>query len=227
MPEAADASSAERAVERLLEQVRKGPRAATLDDTLVSVVIPVVDGSFDDRPYGTALDTLPVKTELVVMRAEPQWGAAVRAGLREARGDILCYAHPRRTSPATLRTVLAYALAYPDTVIRANRRTRDSLPRKLGSLMFNLECRLLYGLPVWDVNGSPKVFPRSFDALLDLRRDDDLIDLEFAVRCQKEGYPVVEVPIYEQASDPERIGPLAALRLYARAYSRRRELGRC
>ena len=46
-----------------------------------------------------------------------------------------------------------------------------------------------------DVNGTPKVFPRKFARLLDLDREDDLIDAEFVMRCRTEGYPVVDVPV--------------------------------
>jgi hypothetical protein len=226
MSERAHTSRGERIVERLLAQARERSRAADLEATLVSVVVPVVDVDFDESQYREALAGLPVRTELVVVRSEPRWGAAVQAGLRQAGGDIICYAHPGRASELALRTVLAYALAYPDTVIRANRRTRDTLLRKLGSLLFNLECRLLYRLSVWDVNGTPKVFPRSFDHLLKLRREDDLVDLEFAVRCQLEDYPVVEVPVYERGDHAPRIGLLEALRLYVGAYTQRDKLAR-
>ena len=91
--------------------------------------------------------------------------------------------------------MLAYALAYPEVVLKANRRIRESRRRRLGSLLYNLECRALFDLSVWDINGTPKIFPRKFDQLLALRRDDDLIDAEFNIVCRDQGYPVLEVPI--------------------------------
>ena len=68
--------------------------------------------------------------------------------------------------------------------------------RRIASLLYNLECRALFDLSYWDVNGTPKVFPRSLDKLLALKRDDDLIDVEFAVTCRREGYRMLEVPIF-------------------------------
>jgi len=101
-------------------------------------------------------------------------------------------------------------------VLRANRRTRDTRTRRLGSLLFNLECRVLLQVPAWDVNGTPKVFPRGFGKLLQLRQEDDLLDAEFALVCEREGYPVVEVPI--DAPPQSQGGPgvdgRAALRMY-------------
>ena len=123
------------------------------------------------------------------------WGRAVRAGLREARGDVLCYANCARTTPEMLTLLLVYEAAYPQVVLKANRKIRDNWRRRLGSLIYNLECRSLFDLPVWDINGTPKVFPRAFAGLLALTRDDDLIDLEFLAVCKREDYPVLEVPL--------------------------------
>lgn len=123
------------------------------------------------------------------------WGRAVKAGLAAADGDMLCYANSARTTSQMLTLMLLYAEAYPDVVLKASRRIRESLRRRAGSLLYNLECRALFDLPIWDINGTPKVFPRSFDRLLHLAEDGDLIDLEFAVACSRTNYPVVEVPL--------------------------------
>lgn len=171
--------------------------------------------------YLDALERLPGKRELVLVanactdatadvgsrlaRERPEvrlveleqggWGRAVRAGLAEATGDILCFANSARTTPEMLNLMLLYAKAYPQVVLKANRTIRDSFQRRLGSLLYNLECRALFDVPTMDVNGTPKVFPRSFAKLLELERDDDLVDLEFMLVCRTEGYPLIEVPI--------------------------------
>ncbi len=123
------------------------------------------------------------------------WGLAVRLGLKEAKGDLLCYTNSARTSPEHLILHILYAVAFPLVVVKANRKIRDNWRRRLGSLIYNLECRALFDLPTWDINGTPKVFPRQFEKLLLLSRDDDLIDAEFNWICRREGYPVIEVPV--------------------------------
>jgi hypothetical protein len=123
------------------------------------------------------------------------WGRAVRTGLAGARGDLLCYANSARTSPEILALILSYARVYPEVVLKANRRIRDSIVRRAGSLIYNVECRALFNLPSWDVNGTPKLFPRSFRKLLELRSTGDLIDAEFMLTCQRQRYPIVEVPL--------------------------------
>ncbi len=144
------------------------------------------------------------------------WGGAVSAGLRASTRELLCFTNWQRTPPRALREMVELALRNPQLVLRANRRTRDTRVQRLGSLLFNLECRLLLQIPVWDVNGTPKIFPRAFGELLALSRTDDLLDAEFAFVCEQFGYPVLEVPI-DAESVSERSRPLslaAALKLY-------------
>lgn len=124
------------------------------------------------------------------------WGLAVRLGLTAARGDFICYTNSARTTAQDLILMVLYAVAFPKVVVKANRKIRESFLRRLGSLFYNLECRLLFDLSYWDINGTPKVFPRAFGKLLQLAREDDLIDLEFNWTCKREHYPIIEVPIF-------------------------------
>ncbi len=156
------------------------------------------------------------------------WGRAVRLGLERSSGEILCYTNSARTTVEDLVLVLLYALAFPEAVIKANRKIRENLKRRLGSLVYNLECRNLFDLPYWDINGTPKVFPRRFAALLELKRDDDLIDLEFNLRCREQDYPVLEVPIFSKGRERRRSTTTlkSALRMYVGAWSIYRKLHR-
>ena len=194
--------------------------------SLISVVLPVYNQAdhvgLVVREYEDALARLPVPHELVLvvngstddslnvcrkLEAELDavrvvnsdaggWGLAVRLGLDAARGDLLCYTNLARTSPEDLTLLLLYATVQPDVVVKANRKIRDSATRRIASLLYNLECRALFDLSYWDVNGTPKVFPRSLEKLMGLSRNDDLIDVEFNVICRREGYRLLEVPIF-------------------------------
>lgn len=152
--------------------------------------------------------------------SRPGWGRAVRHGLGVAGGDLLCYTNLARTAAPDLAIMLLYAHAYPAVVVKANRKIRDNWRRRLGSLLYNLECRALFDISYWDVNGTPKVFPRSFDQLLRLTRNDDLIDAEFNLICRRMGYPVVEVPIFStrRHGGKSTTSYRSALRLYWGAF---------
>jgi glycosyltransferase involved in cell wall biosynthesis len=224
--------------------------------SFVSVVLPVhnqadhVAGVV--REYEAQLARLPVPHELILVvngstddsakvcreleashpavrsleSAEGGWGRAVRLGLEAARGDLLCYTNLARTRAEDLTLVLLYGLVNPDVVIKANRKIRDSLYRRLGSLLYNLECRALFDLSYWDVNGTPKVFPRTLEKLLALTRQDDLIDVEFNIVCRREGYLMLEVPILSSVRHGGRstTSHRSALRLYWGALSMWREM---
>jgi len=159
---------------------------------------------------------------------ESGWGRAVKAGLAAARGDLLCYANSARTTGKDLLLFLMYASVHDDCVVKANRKIRESWRRRLGSLLYNLECRSLFDLPYWDINGTPKVFPRNLGRLLTLKSDGDLIDLEFNVICREENYRVLEVPLFSTSRHSGRstTNMASAVRLYTGAFRLRREMKR-
>jgi hypothetical protein len=123
------------------------------------------------------------------------WGHAVKLGIASARGDLLAYTNSARTSAHDLVRAVALAMNNPGVVVKASRRLRESAIRRTGSVLYNFECRMMFDLACWDVNGTPKVFPRSCRRLLSLTHEDDLIDLEFNVIARDEQYPLIEMPI--------------------------------
>ncbi|MBI5929242.1 MAG: glycosyltransferase [Chloroflexi bacterium] len=164
----------------------------------------------------------------VVFSEKGGWGLAVKLGIQEAKGDLICYTNSARTSPQNLVLLLLYAVANPETVIKSNRKIRDNWKRRLGSLLYNLECRALFDLAYWDVNGTPKVFPRACNQLLGLTCDDDLIDAEFNAVCRREDYPMLEVPIFsfKRHSGRSTTSYKSAYRMYLGVYQLWRRMGR-
>lgn len=148
------------------------------------------------------------------------WGAAVRTGLAAATGERLCYTNLARTTGPDLIRILDAALANPDAAVKARRPIRDSLRRRLGSALYNLEAAALFGGRVADINGTPKAFPRKMSGLLGLRSDDDLIDLEFVAVCLRERLPLLQVDITstERHGGSSTTGWRSAKRMYTGAF---------
>ncbi|MGD0043609.1 MAG: glycosyltransferase, partial [Isosphaeraceae bacterium] len=163
----------------------------------------------------------------VINSLEGGWGLAVKLGLKHAAGAWLAYTNSARTRPDQLAAVVLQALVNPDSAVKASRQGRTGM-RMLGSSLYNIECRYLFNIACSDVNGTPKVFPRGFDRLLSLTRDDDLIDLEFLVVCRREGYRVLEVPIFsgKRHGGDSTTRLASALRLYSGAYRMWRNHGK-
>ncbi len=183
-------------------------------------LLPVINGPRRDKSLdicrGLQQRYPQIRTECI---EEGGWGRAVRHGLAKCKGDLVCYANSARTTAKDLLLMLLYGSVHDGCVVKANRKIRENWRRRLGSLIYNLECRALFDLPYWDVNGTPKVFPRQLRALMELSRNDDLIDLEFHAICRREGYEVLEVPIFSTSRHSGRstTSLLSAYRMYAGA----------
>ncbi len=158
-------------------------------------IILVVNASRDESLERCRLLERSDSRVRVLHEEKAGWGRAVRAGLAASSGQILCYTNSARTSPYTLALHIMLAAANPTLVIKANRRLRYPFVRRVGSVLYNFECRSLFDLPVWDVNGTPKLFGRNFLSRLNLKENGDLIDLEFIVRCKQLKIQILEVPI--------------------------------
>ncbi len=158
-------------------------------------LILVVNGSTDDTAKICGdLSSNDSRIRVAELTASG-WGLAVKTGIDLATGDLICYTNSARTTAKDLGEMLKYALINKTSVIKANRKIREGFKRRLGSVLYNLECRALFDLPTWDVNGTPKVFPREYTPLLKLEQTDDLIDLEFISICRRNNYPFLEIPI--------------------------------
>jgi glycosyltransferase involved in cell wall biosynthesis len=190
-------------------------------------VLLVTNGCTDDSP-GVCRHLAEHESVRTLDLREGGWGRAVKTGIAQARGEMVGYTNTARTTPEMLALILAYAKAYPDVVIKANRKIRDNWRRRLGSVLYNLECRALFDLPSWDINGTPKVFPRRFDRLFSLSREDDLVDAELLAVCRRCDYPIVEVPILAtyRHGGASTTNYRSALRMYLGALALKRDLAR-
>jgi glycosyltransferase involved in cell wall biosynthesis len=157
---------------------------------------------------------------------EGGWGRAVRHGMAHASGDLICYTNSARTTAKDLVLMLLYGSVHDDCVVKANRKIRESWKRRLGSLLYNLECRYLFDLAYWDINGTPKVFPRSFAPLMDLEENGDMIDLEFNAICRQQDYQVLEVPVFSKSRHSGRstTNLRSAYRMYTGAFQLKKKI---
>ena len=143
---------------------------------------------------------------------ESGWGRAVRFGISEASGDFICYTNSARTDIGDLVNMLVLAKKNSPYLIKANRIIRDfSSLRKLGSILYNFEFRLLFRVPVWDVNGTPKIFPKNAIKAIDMSSNDDLIDAEILYKVYKNKHHVLEFPIYSN----KRIGGESTTKIFS------------
>lgn len=219
-------------------------------DTLCSVVLPVCNQADHVqsvvKEYAKKLAGLPVPYEIIlvvngcrdqseavcealasahenirlIVSRSGGWGLAVKLGMNAAGGNLLCFTNSARTTADDLLVSIQVALSNRGTVIKANRRMRGDPLRRLGSFLYNVQCRMLFQIPVWDINGTPKVFPREFAHLLTLSEDGDLFDMEFLHQCTIRGLPIEEIPIHRTSRHGGKSTTtlLSALRMYRGAF---------
>ncbi|HVA21510.1 MAG TPA: glycosyltransferase [Candidatus Micrarchaeia archaeon] len=179
----------------------------------------VVNGSRDDSLNACRRAAAAAEAgSISVIESRPGWGSAVLAGLRAGTGDILGYTNSARTAPGDLR--LGVDLACSDVaasvLVKATRRYRKSMVRRAGSLLFNLEARLLLGLMTWDVNGTPKLFSRAIYRQLALSEQGDLLDVEVMAACERHGVRIVgfDTDQTSRAGGRSSTSLLSAMKLY-------------
>ena len=191
----------------------------SLSQTLHETILVVNGGGDKSLDVCRALE-VQYETVRATYSQQKGWGRAVRLGLKAAKGDVLCYTNAARTRPSDLKNFIHAALDNPAMVVKAKRYRRRPLKRKLGSLLYNLECRALFALPTWDVNGTPKVFRHDVYTAINLQSDDGLIDLEFNIKCKRLGVPMLEIPIdsRDRHGGSSTTDYRSALRMYRGAF---------
>jgi len=154
------------------------------------------------------------------------WGRAVRHGLSIAKGNYLCYTNTARTDIEDLTAMLDLAMISRDSVVKATRLIRESWIRRLGSTLYNIQFRLLFRYPIWDVNGTPKVLPRKVYDQIPITRDDDLIDAEIIANCSKFQVRLIEVPVRttHRMSGKSTTNMMSALRLFRGLFKLRADI---
>ena len=158
-------------------------------------VLFIVNGSKDDS-HEKALAYSKQNPNVKTFNLEKGgWGRAVKFGLSKAEGELVCYTNSARTAVEDLILVLKCSLANDDIVIKTTRVIRESFVRKIGSILYNYENRLLLGTPLWDVNGTPKVIPSKYLEGLNIISEGDLIDAEIMAKLYRKNVQLVEILI--------------------------------
>ena len=154
------------------------------------------------------------------------WGRAVKYGISKSEGNYICYTNTARTDISDFTIIIKYALLTNDNLVKATRIIRANWIRKIGSTLYNLQFRLLFDYPIWDVNGTPKVFPSNLLNKFQLYSDDDLIDAEIIAKTAKYNIRIIEVPVRftNRLSGKSTTNILSAIKMYLGLYQLRQKI---
>jgi len=161
-------------------------------------ILVVENGSTDDTAEVARLVAGEAPVEVLSL-PDPDYGAAMRRGFLDARGEWVVNFDIDYFSTHFLRTVLSQS-ADVDLVIGSKRdpnsEDRRPLLRRLATRVFNLLLRVILGSEVSDTHGM-KGFRRRVVTELAPRVEStqDLFDTELVIRAERAGYRIVEVPV--------------------------------
>jgi hypothetical protein len=159
-------------------------------------VLLIPNGCRDDSAKLCRAQAKKDKKVRVVELEKGGWGLAVREGLSHAKGKFVGYTNSARTDPSVLPILFEELKKGPKALVKGDRRVRENLLRRVGSLTYNLENRFLFGTKSRDVNGTPKMFAAPLLDRMELSSTGDLLDAEILAWCSRLGVPVREVPLY-------------------------------
>ena len=167
------------------------PRLATPFEIVV-----VDDGSRDRSPAIVAtLCRRDPRVRLLRHPANRGYGAALRSGLRAARGELVFFTDADlQFDLAELATLLAHADAC-DLVVGYRAPRRDPWRRRALAWGHRLVVRALFGLAVRDIDCAFKVFRRPVIEALPLASIGAFVNTELLLRARRAGFRIREVPV--------------------------------
>jgi len=184
--------------EKNIEKVVSGLTNSFERESIDYKLILVNNGSGDSSP--TILESLskenPDKIKVVHVKVNQGYGWGIISGLRQTNSDCIGYmCGDGQTKPDDV--VRVYRLIEQDKcdLAKAKRISRgDGLWRRTISFIFNRLFWIMFRVPSLDINGTPKIFNRSWLDRLHLTSQDWFIDAEAMIKAEYLGMKINEVP---------------------------------
>lgn len=162
----------------------------------VSEIIVVDDGS-RDASASVAAQYAERHPNVRLLRhdANRGYGAALRAGLREARGELVFFSDADlQFDLEELATLLHHAREF-DIVAGFREPRRDPWGRRLLAAAWGTLIRRLFGLRVRDIDCAFKVFRRHVLEAIPISSVGAFINTEILVRARSAGFRIHQVPV--------------------------------
>jgi len=170
-------------------------------------VLVIVNGTTDKTAEIVKEISLKEK-RVVLLESKPDYGIALRKGLREAKGEFVAIFNVDYYNLNLLG--LAEIGMYGKDVIIGSKRTywaedNRSLARKAISSLFNLFLRLAFGFKGSDTHGIKLLRKKVIDEILPkCKTTSDLFYTELIIRAQRKGFKLADFPVAVEEKRPSR-----------------------
>lgn len=159
-------------------------------------LIVVDDGSRDGS--AAVVDSIRRRDPRVRLLRHPEnrgYGAALRSGLRAARGELVFFSDADLQFDLTeIERLLAHTDEF-DIVAGYRSPRRDPLGRRILAWGWGFLVRALFGLRVRDIDCAFKVFRRPVVDALEVASIGAFVNTEILVRARRAGFRIQEVPV--------------------------------
>ncbi|TKJ42540.1 cell wall biosynthesis glycosyltransferase [candidate division LCP-89 bacterium B3_LCP] len=160
-------------------------------------VIVVNDGSVDQTgPIADKIAAENDRVRVVHHGNNRGYGIALQSGYRNASKDAVFYTDGDLQFDIKEITKLWPLLDDYDVVTGYRIKRMDPFIRKLNSYGWTSLTKMLFGLPVRDVNCAFKLFRREVIADMELKSEGALIDAEVFARAKKADYRITEIGVH-------------------------------
>ena len=166
-----------------------------LNKAKIANEIILVENGSTDNSFASCQKLSKKYKNIQVIQAIKGYGSAIIAGLKKAKGDYVSYMpSDGQLDPNLLPKLDDLIMNNKYDLVKIKRITRESLIRLIRSGVFNLLTKLLFKIPVIDINGSPRIFLRKWLPILNLEYKDSFIDTEMAIKSHYLNWKIKEIP---------------------------------
>jgi glycosyltransferase involved in cell wall biosynthesis len=176
----------------LLDRAQEIAASLTRDFEIV-----VVDDGSRDGSAEIVRERAAVRPNIRLIRhAENRgYGAALRAGLRETRGELVFFSDADlQFDLAELSLLLHHARTF-DVVAGYRHPRRDPWPRRAMAFCWGQLVRVLFDLPIRDIDCAFKIFRRPVLESVPLASLGAFVNTELLVRARSAGFRIHQVPV--------------------------------
>ena len=159
-------------------------------------IIVVNDGSKDKT--GEIADKLAAKNKKVVVVHHPKnrgYGAALRSGFYKASKEWVFYTDGDGQFDLNDLAEILPLLDKYDIVSGYRKKRRDPFIRKVNAFLWTSLVRLLFGIPLRDVDCAFKIYPRKMFQQMELYSEGALIDTEVLAKAKLLRYRIGETGV--------------------------------
>ena len=167
-------------------------------------IVVVDDGSRDES--AVLLDRWKRRDPRIrsVHHADNQgYGAALRAGLREARGELIFFSDADLQFDLAEIDALLTQTEQAEIVVGYRSPRRDPWPRRAIAAVWGVLVRRLFDLPVRDIDCAFKVFRREVLEAIPIESIGAFVNTEILARARAAGFRIAQVPVSHR---PRRSG---------------------